>query len=55
MPTEILRSFSILFKDSIYVFPKIITLGTIHIESNMGGLVFIMDTASVLCKEKNYM
>ena len=49
MQTEILRSFFTLLKESIYIFPKIITLGTICIENNMEGLVFIKDTASVLC------
>jgi hypothetical protein len=35
MHTETLRSFFTLLKESIYVFPKIITLGSIYIENNM--------------------
>jgi len=53
MQTKILRSFFFtLLKESIYVFPKIITLDTIYIENNMEGLVFIMDTDSVHCGEE---
>jgi len=41
-----------LLKESIHVFPKIITLGTIYLENNMEGLVFTMDTDSVLCGDE---
>ena len=52
MQTEILRTFFTLLKESICVFPMIITLGTIYIENIMEGLAFIMDIASVLWNEE---